>query len=125
MGGISCNTVYGAMYAFPNICIPEDVIENVCAAYPIYKEEAVDYIYCMELLENYGICVIPGSGFGQKNGTYHLRTTILPPKEQMEEVAKSLEEFHTVFIKTFSSSATITKLFHFIAEIILLFIATC
>ena len=101
--GMSCNTVYGAMYAFPNIVIPEEVIENVCKAYPIYKGKSIDYIYCMELLENYGICVIPGSGFGQKNGSYHLRTTILPPKEQIQEVAKSLEEFHRVFIETYSS----------------------
>lgn len=29
--------------------------------------------YCMKLLEETGICVVPGSGFGQREGTYHFR----------------------------------------------------
>lgn len=29
--------------------------------------------YCMKLLEETGLCVVPGSGFGQKEGTYHFR----------------------------------------------------
>lgn len=29
--------------------------------------------FCMRLLEETGICVVPGSGFGQKEGTYHFR----------------------------------------------------
>jgi len=32
-----------------------------------------DVMYCFELLEETGICVVPGSGFGQKDGTYHFR----------------------------------------------------
>uniref|UniRef100_H2ZRX1 alanine transaminase n=1 Tax=Latimeria chalumnae TaxID=7897 RepID=H2ZRX1_LATCH len=32
-----------------------------------------DMFYCMRLLEQTGICVVPGSGFGQKEGTYHFR----------------------------------------------------
>lgn len=34
---------------------------------------APDMFYCMELLEETGICVVPGSGFGQRAGTYHFR----------------------------------------------------
>jgi len=30
-------------------------------------------MYCCQLLEETGICVVPGSGFGQKDGTYHFR----------------------------------------------------
>lgn len=33
--------------------------------------------YCMKLLEETGICLVPGSGFGQKDGTYHFRYTTL------------------------------------------------
>lgn len=29
--------------------------------------------YCMKLLEETGICLVPGSGFGQRDGTYHFR----------------------------------------------------
>lgn len=32
-----------------------------------------DTFYAFELLENTGICVVPGSGFGQRKGTYHFR----------------------------------------------------
>jgi len=31
-------------------------------------------MYCYELLEETGICVVPGSGFGQRQGTYHFRS---------------------------------------------------
>ncbi|KAG9330147.1 hypothetical protein JZ751_027168 [Albula glossodonta] len=36
---------------------------------------APDMFYCLRLLEETGICVVPGSGFGQKEGTYHFRYT--------------------------------------------------
>lgn len=32
-----------------------------------------DMLYCLRLLEETGICVVPGSGFGQRKGTYHFR----------------------------------------------------
>lgn len=31
-----------------------------------------------------GIITVPGSGFGQQEGTLHLRTTILPPESDMQ-----------------------------------------
>ncbi|ETN72278.1 hypothetical protein NECAME_18921, partial [Necator americanus] len=30
-----------------------------------------DFFYAMQLLEATGVCIVPGSGFGQKEGTYH------------------------------------------------------
>jgi aspartate/methionine/tyrosine aminotransferase len=77
--GFSCQPVAGAMYAFPSIRLPPG---------------RTDEDYCMALLEATGICVVPGTGFGQEQGTAHFRTTILPPREQMEEVVKKIEEFH-------------------------------
>ena len=35
--------------------------------------QAPDVFYAFQLLENTGICIIPGSGFGQRPGTYHFR----------------------------------------------------
>lgn len=29
--------------------------------------------YAFQLLETTGICIVPGSGFGQVEGTYHFR----------------------------------------------------
>lgn len=34
---------------------------------------APDMYYCMRLLEEEGICLVPGSGFGQREGTFHFR----------------------------------------------------
>ena len=77
--GISCNIIAGAMYAFPRITLPPG---------------RTDSEYAMALLETTGICVVPGSGFGQAIGTAHFRTTILPPTEQIEKMVKALGEFH-------------------------------
>jgi aspartate/methionine/tyrosine aminotransferase len=35
--------------------------------------QAPDVFYAFQLLENTGICIVPGSGFGQRPGTYHFR----------------------------------------------------
>lgn len=41
--------------------------------FPQAHKMAPDMFYCMKLLEETGICVVPGSGFGQREGTYHFR----------------------------------------------------
>lgn len=77
--GIHCQPINGAMYAFPSITLPKG---------------KTDEEYCMALLEETGVCVVPGSGFGQKPGTAHFRTTILPPTVQLERVIDSIAAFH-------------------------------
>jgi len=77
--GISSNPIAGAMYAFPCITLPAG---------------ETDEDYCMALLEETGICVVPGSGFGQAEGTAHFRTTILPPTEKIRQVVEKLGAFH-------------------------------
>ncbi|MBK9795307.1 MAG: aminotransferase class I/II-fold pyridoxal phosphate-dependent enzyme [Holophagaceae bacterium] len=80
--GIRCNVIAGAMYAFPSITLPTG---------------RTDFDYAMALLEATGICVVPGSGFGQAEGTAHFRTTILPPTEKIRRVVEALGEFHRNF----------------------------
>jgi aspartate/methionine/tyrosine aminotransferase len=80
--GIRCNQVAGAMYAFPSITLPPG---------------RTDEEYCMALLEGTGICVVPGSGFGQVPGTAHLRTTILPPIDKIAAVVERLAKFHASY----------------------------
>lgn len=79
INGVECNEVKGAMYAFPKIKIPEGKSDSE---------------YCMALLEATGICVVPGSGFGQIPGTAHFRTTILPPTAKIRSVVEKFAEFH-------------------------------
>ncbi len=42
------------------------------------------------LLEATGIVTVPGSGFKQAPGTYHVRTTILPSLEDLEKMTKAI-----------------------------------
>ncbi|KAL3310547.1 glycerol-3-phosphate O-acyltransferase 2 [Cichlidogyrus casuarinus] len=95
--GISCNPVTGAMYAFPRINLPEKAIQAA-------KSQGMepDFMYCLELLNTKGICVVPGSGFGQIPGTYHFRITILPPVELMQTVMKDIKQFHHDFMQKYS-----------------------
>ncbi|XP_018646383.1 LOW QUALITY PROTEIN: alanine aminotransferase, putative [Schistosoma mansoni] len=95
--GFSCNPITGAMYAFPRIDLPKKAIE-------IAKSKGMqpDFMYCLELLEEYGVCVVPGSGFGQVPGTWHFRITILPSIEEMKLVMDYLKEFHTSFLAKYS-----------------------
>ncbi len=76
--GFSCAPIVGAMYAFPQIQLPLG---------------RSDSEYCLALLEETGICLVPGEGFGQVEGSAHFRTTILPPRDQLQQVLKKLEDF--------------------------------
>ncbi|CAF3618215.1 unnamed protein product [Rotaria socialis] len=92
--GVKCNAVMGAMYAFPRIELPEKVINHAKS-----KNMAPDAFYCFQLLEKTGICVVPGSGFKQKPGTHHFRTTILPPVDQMADMVEKFRTFHMEFLR--------------------------
>jgi aspartate/methionine/tyrosine aminotransferase len=52
------------------------------------------------LLEETGICVVPGSGFGQRPGTLHFRTTFLPPRDEIRELVAGLGNFHRRYVRT-------------------------
>lgn len=95
--GMTCNVVQGAMYAFPKIDLPPKAVEAAEA-----KGLAPDAFYAFELLENTGICVVPGSGFGQRPGTHHFRTTILPQPQLLSEMLEKFRVFHTEFIAKYS-----------------------
>lgn len=124
--GFSCNNVQGAMYAFPQIQLPQKVIEAAKQA-----NQAPDVFYAFQLLEETGkaqfrwkngeffenfrisselllkllnflletgICIVAGSGFGQRPGTYHFRTTILPQTDKLKEMLAKFEKFHQKFM---------------------------
>jgi len=41
---------------------------------------------------------VPGSGFGQAEGTFHLRTTILPREAKMQEFVDKFRSHHEKFM---------------------------
>jgi alanine transaminase len=93
--GVSCQPPQGAMYLFPQITLSDKAIAAAKAA----GFEDPDEFYCMKMLEETGICVIPGSGFGQVEGTWHFRTTFLAPAD---DYASKWKNFHLKFVETYA-----------------------
>ena len=84
MDGVECFGRTGAMYLFPRLNkLPEGT---------------TDFDYCMNLLEATGLCTVNGSGFGQKEGTWHLRIAFLPPKAVLEGVLPRWVKFHNEYV---------------------------
>jgi len=74
MEGVEIGEPQGSMYLFPTIHLPQKAIDAATEA-----GKTPDEFYCLQLLDATGICVVPGSGFGQKENTLHFRTTFLAP----------------------------------------------
>ncbi|OEL31960.1 Alanine aminotransferase 2 [Dichanthelium oligosanthes] len=91
--GFTCNKTEGAMYLFPQIHLPQKAIEAAKAA-----KKAPDAFYALRLLESTGIVVVPGSGFGQVPGTWHIRCTILPQEDKIPAVITRFKAFHEAFM---------------------------
>lgn len=89
MEGVECQVPQGAMYLFPTITLPPNAIEAAAAA-----GRAPDEFYCLRLLDATGVCLVPGSGFGQKANTLHFRTTFLAPgTDWVDRIVKFHAEF--------------------------------
>lgn len=102
IGGMSLEVPQGAMYAFVSFELPrERGIDpgSMSAGERLAYEAKRDSDYCMSLLEQTGICVVPGSGFGQLPGTLHFRTTFLPPQEEITEFVQKLKDFHISYTR--------------------------
>lgn len=102
---IVCNFTEGAMYSFPQIRLPPKAIDaaNKARKHP-------DVFYCLKLLEATGISTVPGSGFGQKEGVFHLRTTILPAEEEMPAVMESFKKFNDEFMEQYDDHRGYSRL---------------
>ncbi|KAG9511272.1 Alanine aminotransferase 2 [Fragariocoptes setiger] len=95
--GMQCNEVAGAMYAFPRLSLPKKAIDEALA-----KNQQPDFFYAWQLLESTGVCIVPGSGFGQAPNTYHFRTTILPPPDVFQDMMNRMKSFHQQFLARYS-----------------------
>ncbi|XP_060535869.1 alanine aminotransferase 1-like [Cylas formicarius] len=95
--GFSCNSIRGAMYAFPRLRLPPKAAEAAAE-----RGLEPDTFYAFRLLEETGLCVVPGNNFGQKPGTYHFRMTILPSPGDLHAMLRRLASFHAEFMRTYS-----------------------
>lgn len=96
MEGVTCNPAYGAMYLFPQIRLPAKAIAEAKS-----EGKAPDNFYCLQMLDATGVCVVPGSGFGQKEGTWHFRSTFLPPEDLFDSFCAKLTKFHKDFMEQY------------------------
>ncbi|XP_020578568.1 alanine aminotransferase 2-like [Phalaenopsis equestris] len=94
--GVTCNKAEGAMYLFPRIRLPTKAIEAAKAV-----NSVPDAFYVRRLLETTGIVIVPGSGFGQVPGTWHIRCTILPQEDKMPAIVSRFKAFHESFMEEF------------------------
>lgn len=84
------------MYGFPQVKIPDAAVTAASG-----RNMPADEYWCLRLVEETGIVCVPGSGFGQKPGTYHFRITILPPDDMLEAMLGRLKSFQEKFNKEF------------------------
>uniref|UniRef100_A0A3B4WYF6 Aminotransferase class I/classII domain-containing protein n=1 Tax=Seriola lalandi dorsalis TaxID=1841481 RepID=A0A3B4WYF6_SERLL len=79
--GFYCQPVEGGAFAFPRVYLPPKAIQKA-------KEVGMkpDTYYCMRLLEETGLLVSPGSEYGQKEGTYHIREVFPSSTHTKEDV---------------------------------------
>jgi len=100
LDGIECESVDGAMYVFPQITFPPAFLDEAKS-----KGKKPDILYCLLLLDETGLSCVPGTGFQQAPGTYHFRTTILPPEEQFDRILSLFTSFHKNFMKKYGASS--------------------
>ena len=99
--GMRTDIPQGAMYAFVKFELPHKKSVDIAKLTPgarMKYEAARDSEYCLRLLEETGICVVPGSGFGQLPGTLHFRTTFLPPKDDIRALVEKIRKFHLSYV---------------------------
>lgn len=75
--GVSCVSPQAAFYCFPKI---DDKV------YPVFN----DHEFCLNLLHNQSILVVPGSAF-EYNNHNHFRIVMLPEKDILADAVKKIE----------------------------------
>ncbi|NLT49428.1 MAG: aminotransferase class I/II-fold pyridoxal phosphate-dependent enzyme [Ignavibacteria bacterium] len=78
--GITCSKPEGSFYCFPKVEINNS-----------------DNHFVTELLKETGVLVVPGTGFGQREGTRHFRIVFLPPEDVLEEAYRKISEFLEIY----------------------------
>ena len=89
VNGVSCQPLDGAMYAFPRIELSQHVIDKAAE-----QGQSPDTYYALSLLEQTGLCCVPGSGFGQEEDSFHLRMTFLPDEAKLVATMERFAEHH-------------------------------
>jgi aspartate/methionine/tyrosine aminotransferase len=100
--GINCMPIEGAMYAFPEVMLPRAYIKKA-------KDmgKPADTLYCIEVLKELGVIMVPGNGFGQRPNSFHYRLTILPAEPDLVGMLQGLEKFQQDLYMKYGTPASI------------------
>jgi len=96
MTNTSCSKIKGSLFAFPQIKFTEKAIKAAEAA-----GMKPDTFYCMNLLEATGVCASSGNIFGQKEGTFHIRLTLMPTEDRVKVALDRIKSFNEEFQKKY------------------------
>ena len=99
--GVTCAPAEGALYLFPKVELPPRALAQADA-----EGKPGDAFYAEKLLDATGICIVPGSGFGQRAGTWHLRFAFLPDEKAIAGVVGKMEAFHKGFMLEYAAVQT-------------------
>ncbi|KAG8192659.1 hypothetical protein JTE90_009689 [Oedothorax gibbosus] len=94
--GLSCRRVIGAIFVYPRMHLSQKAVKEAQA-----RNQTPDEFYAMELLENHGVCVLPGCLFGQRTGTYHFRMPFLSQMDTLTVIVEKILCFHQSFMEKF------------------------
>ncbi len=78
--GVTCVRPKAAFYAFPKLDISQP-----------------DSQFVAGLIREEGVVVVPGSGFGQDEGTQHIRVVYLADEATLEDAYRRIDRFMTAF----------------------------
>jgi len=95
--GVKCVPIQGSMFCFPRFYFPKKFIERAKRA-----QMEPDVMYCLELLDKKGVAFFPGTAFKQRPNTYHIRSSILPPRKQLMDLMDKVESFHVDFLRKYN-----------------------
>ena len=90
---MTCNPMFGSYYVFPRVHMTDSAIKEA-------KKRGMepDSFYCVEMLKETGLMVVPGNGFRQKDGTYHFRMSSLVYKhDELASVLDNIDSFNKKF----------------------------
>ncbi|XP_028660329.2 alanine aminotransferase 2-like isoform X1 [Erpetoichthys calabaricus] len=95
--GLRCNPIQASMFCYTRLELPSKALEQ-CKALDLYP----GLFYCMQLLEETGIVLDPGTGFGENDGRDHIRFCTLVPPEKFDDALEKIKNFHLKFMHKYS-----------------------
>jgi glutamate--glyoxylate aminotransferase len=90
-----CNPLYDCLE------ISVYVLIYICHIF-IRTSKRKRYICVLHVNLFIGLSCVPGSGFKQVEGTFHIRTTILPAEDKFDDIINRFTTFHKGFMKRYS-----------------------